>query len=441
MKNISSFNRWLFAILFVVFSAQCTMAIKRGISNSEIKKKYRETIDALQDVEVIGTLTSINEYTNILELRITQPVDHLNPSGATFTQRVYISHIDFSKPMVMITEGYTAPRNYTSELASLLNSNQIVVEHRYFGESCPEPLKWKFMNVRQAAADHHKIIQIFKELYTGKWLTSGISKGGQTSIFHRKFYPNDVDVTVPYVAPLVFLREDPRVYTFLENVGTAQCRQKIKDFQIELLKNKADYMPIFEEKAQQNNITFNKLGLDAAYEYCVFEYEFAFWQWGRDCNNIPIATNGDKKMVNELFSASADFFSDQEIERNKAFFYQALTELGFYGYSITEFSDWVETVKTPDFFFYAPPGEPLNYNPYVMQEIYYWLQDYGNNMLYIYGEVDAWSACAVPITGRTNAVKMIKKGGSHTTRIKSFEGQELEKIHQTLEKWLDISID
>ncbi len=62
-------------------------------------------------------------------------------------------------------------------------------------------------------------------------------------------------------------------------------------------------------------------------------------------------------------------------------------------------------------------------------------------MFYIYGENDTWSATAVNIGDRTNAVKMVKEGGSHRTRISSFDGDEKEKIYSTLENWLDVEIE
>jgi len=437
--NISSItNRIALTFVIVAFFIHQGVAAKLATNDGNIKT-FIEKIKDLPDVEIVNVLNGNALFSDVLELRVKQPIDHKNPNGATFTQRVFLSHTDFDKPMVMITEGYTAEYHYNSELASILKSNQLIVEHRYFGKSCPDSMVWRYMNVEQAAADHHKIISIFKQLYSGKWLTSGISKGGQTAIYHRRFYPNDVDVSVPYVAPLVFMKEDTRAYTFLQNVGTEECRTKIKDYQRLMLSKSSELIPLFKEKAKREALTFNTLGWEAAYEYSVFEYEFAFWQWGRSCNRIPTENDKPQMWIDELFSA-ADFFSDAEIMRNQAFFYQALTELGFYGYSIEPFKDLVKVVKAPNFNFYAPPNEPLPYNPFTMQDVHYWLQDYGNNILYIYGEIDAWSACAVELTGRTNAVKMVKKGGAHTTRIKSFEGEELAKIYSTLEKWLDVKI-
>ena len=82
-----------------------------------------------------------------------------------------------------------------------------------------------------------------------------------------------------------------------------------------------------------------------------------------------------------------------------------------------------------------------NYDCSVMQDVNTWLQKHGDNILYIYGGNDTWSATSIQLTGECNAVKMVKKGGSHGTRIRNFEGEQKDKIYSTLEKWLDIKIE
>jgi len=148
-------------------------------------------------------------------LQFEQAVDHRNPNGQKFNQRVFLSHLDFDASVVFITEGYTAwhaeDPKFVSELAGLLNTNQICVEHRYFGTSVPEPLIWDYLTIKNAATDHHRIVDVLKLLYKGKWINTGISKGGQTAMYHRFFYPEDVDISVPYVAPLNFSVEEQRV--------------------------------------------------------------------------------------------------------------------------------------------------------------------------------------------------------------------------------------
>jgi hypothetical protein len=61
-------------------------------------------------------------------------------------------------------------------------------------------------------------------------------------------------------------------------------------------------------------------------------------------------------------------------------------------------------------------------------------------MIFIYGEIDAWSATAVELTGETNSIKKIKTGGNHRTRINSFDEVDRTFIIKTLEEWLDYQI-
>ena len=81
-------------------------------------------------------------FTQAYEIRLSQPVDHTDPDGPRFEQRIYLSHRGFDRPVMMETEGYAAYRNSTKELAALLEANQLIVEHRYFGQSVPEKMDW-----------------------------------------------------------------------------------------------------------------------------------------------------------------------------------------------------------------------------------------------------------------------------------------------------------
>jgi hypothetical protein len=75
-----------------------------------------------------------------------------------------------------------------------------------------------------------------------------------------------------------------------------------------------------------------------------------------------------------------------------------------------------------------------------MQKINSWIQKYGDNMIFIYGEIDSWSATAVELTGETNALKMVKEDGTHTTRILSFDEADQKRITDSLQVWLDYKI-
>ncbi|HAN78677.1 MAG TPA: aminopeptidase, partial [Bacteroidales bacterium] len=281
MKLRLLFGKLLLLFLATLFAISCTPTI----SETEQLKKLFEKSNF-----VIEPFTADSVFSANFEVQFKQEIVPGMPDSGYFTQRIYVSHKGFDKPTVIITEGYTANNYYYSELAKLLDANQIIVEHRYFGESVPANKNWQHLNMKNAAADHHAIIEFFKQVYKGAWVSTGISKGGQTTLYHKYLYPTDVQASVPYVAPLNFSDKEPRVFEFLNQVADEASRKKILAFQNALLDRREELMPKFMDNAKKNNYTFS-IGADMAFEYSVLEYPFAFWQWGYlNANNIPEPT-------------------------------------------------------------------------------------------------------------------------------------------------------
>ena len=426
-KNLTGF----LALLIILIS-----------SNAFSQDDLKERILSLPSVVSIENIEPGSDFKAAFEIFIEQPVDHNNPDGEKFAQKLYLSHRNELLPMVIEMDGYYVTYNRPGELEEILNCNRIIVEHRYFGESKPESMEWKQLTIENAAADHHNIISVFKNIYTQNWISTGISKGGQAAIFHRYFYPDDVLVAVPYVAPLNIAEEDPRIYHFLENVGTEECREKIIQFQREVLKRADELIPMFRKRSDKHGYTYSIGNERTIFEYIVLEYSFAFWQWGNDkCSDIPPIDATNKELLKHLeTNSSFSYFSDQGLEPIAPFFYQAYTEMGYYGYDITDFKDLLKEVQEPTSKIFLPKDSNLIFDCSLMHDINKWVQKHGNNMLFIYGENDTWTATAVQLTGETNAVKMVKSDGSHRTRIMSFDDQEKEIIYSTLEEWLGIEI-
>jgi hypothetical protein len=410
-------------------------------SCKEKPKNIDEFLAQLPNV-TIEEIDSIEGYQKCYKIMLRQKLDHFGEDTSTFLQKIYLSHLDFSRPMVMVTKGYSARRNYLSEPTKLIGANQLIVEHRYFNESVPDSINWQYLTIKQAAEDHHIINQLFKKAYKEKWISTGISKGGQTALYYKYFYPNDVDVTIPYVAPINFSKEEPRVYNFLANVGTKECRNRVHEFQKLLLENKDKLLPLFINYTTENEMTF-KMGYKAAFEYSVLEFSFAFWQWGDlACEDIPADAEDLDKVFDAFAKIGFSFFSEEGIEPIRPFFYQALTEIGFYSYDIEPFGELIETVKNPNFNFTLPLGVDTTYNYQSMKDVNEFLQNKGNNIIYIYGEYDPWSASAVQLVdGKTNALKMVKKEGSHKMRINNFDADEQQKIIDSLKNWLKMPIE
>lgn len=403
-----------------------------------------ELFNKLKSFKEISNITPVDHnsaYTEAYEMIITQPLDHNKPNGQKFKQRIFLSHSDYTQPMVFVTEGYAANRNYQSELAKILDANQIIVEHRYFGKSVPAKMNWQYLNIKQAAADHHAIVQLFKKIYSGKWISTGISKGGQTTLFFKRFYPNDVDAAVPYVAPVNLAQEDPRIYMFLKSVGTEECRDRITQFQRAFLSHREEIKKLLMQDAEKNNIHF-AWDYDFVLEYMTLEYSFAFWQWGQTkCEDIPGPGATTEQLYEHMKKSNPlYFFTKKAMEDFGPFYVQAYNEIGYYGYDLSPFKDLLKEIKDGSNIMLVPKDAKIHYDCGVMQDVNKWLQKHGNNILYIYGGNDTWNATSIQLTGETNAVKMVRKGGSHGTRIKSFDGEEKEKIYSTLEQWLGIKI-
>lgn len=156
----------------VAFLLMLTVAF--AANAQELQKK----LEGLKGISGIEKLES-DHYAEKYLVRITQPVDHRDPAAGTFTQRVIIAHAGFDRPTILVTEGYGAayalnPR-YQEELSKLLDANMVFVEYRYFLESTPNPCNWEYLTAENSAYDLHNVNRTFRELYAGKWVSTGIS--------------------------------------------------------------------------------------------------------------------------------------------------------------------------------------------------------------------------------------------------------------------------
>ena len=66
-------------------------------------------------------------------------------------------------------------------------------------------------------------------------------------MLYRAFSRTTWDFSVPYVGPLCKGVEDGRHEPFLRKVGTKAERERIQDFQLEVLKRKSDMLPFIGE--------------------------------------------------------------------------------------------------------------------------------------------------------------------------------------------------
>lgn len=398
----------------------------------------------LPDV-VFKKLETPEEFEAAYELHIKQPLDHNDPSKGHIYQRAFLSHKGFNRPMVMATEGYARPRNRMYELTTMLDANQLNIEHRYFGTSVPDSMDYTYLTFEQMAEDLHHINELFKQLYKSKWISTGISKGGTTTIFYRYFYPNDVDVAVPYVAPVNYEYEEKRIYEFLDKVGTAECREDIKEIQVRLLKEREKVLPLLRWYAKGAKHEFTYLTLEEAFEYAVLEYPFSFWQWGHDCSKIP-AADAELEVILQNFMdvVGISFYSDADMAAFASHYYQSSTQMGYYGYETDEFKGLLKALPTDSnpYASFTPNKMEVKFDGTLTNKVANWLKTDGNNFMYINGGIDTWSATGVERSDKVNSKWFVLEGKDHAkARIAHMTEGEKQLFKATLSEWLEMEID
>ena len=426
MKRISHL---LLLLLLVIVSANA--------SNKELYQKLC-TLKGVITVDSLPSDYSSEKYV----VTIRQPLDHKHPEKGSFTQRVVISHEGFDRPTVLVTEGYGGdyalnPR-YRDELAGLFQTNTVFVEHRYFSGSVPDTVDWQYLTAQNSASDLHLITTLFKQIYPQKWISTGISKGGQTALIYRAFFPNDVDITVPYVAPVSRSAEDGRHEPFLNVVGDKKTRQAILSFQREVLKRRGEIIPLLEKFCMEKQLSF-RISMNEVLDYCVLEYSFAFWQWGTPASQIPANSATTEVLFKHLTEISGpDYFATGQ--PTQAFFIQAARELGYYGYDIEPFKDLLSIQTAKDYLYQImlPEGITIQFQPELYKKLTNFIATSDPRLIFVYGEYDPWTSVGITkLDGKKNMFVAIQPKGSHRARINTLPDSLRDKVIQTIKLWLE----
>ena len=372
-----------------------------------------------------------------------QPVDHDDPAGPRFTQMLTLLHRDVTAPMVLVSTGYhDFLRGSLGEPAVLLEANQIVVEHRYFGSSRPQPADWRYLDIEQAAGDHHRVIAALQPLYTGQWISTGASKGGMTSIFHRRFHPDDVTATIAYVAPLNFSVDDARYESFFDQLdqlaGAGDCVQQVRELQRQALLQRDQLIDYFADVATRQGYTFERMqGLARAFEAGVVELEWTYWQYQglSACSALPTDTS---------FADLAGFvdgsnvvwtMSDQQASLFEAYYYQVLTQIGYPSVPSAHLMDLLQFDYEAGLALLAPAGVTTTYDPEAMRDMADWVAGEGERILRIYGAHDPWSAGAMTLGADADSYSFVAPGASHGARIADLAADDRAQAIALLRAW------
>ena len=397
-------------------------------------------LPGVHDVEEQPTQTPNIRY---YVLHFDQPVDHADPQGPHFLEKVSLLHKDPAKPLIVWTSGYwDYYLDHPVELTTLLDANQISIEHRYFGESRPDPADWTKLTIDQMAADEHAIVSALRTVYTGKALASGGSKGGMTAVFFRRFYPDDVDGTVPYVAPISFGAPDLRYTPFLDTVGTDACRQAVRDVAIEMLANRRAAMTqAAQDQATAMNLAYTRVLLGPAVESAIFSVEWSFWQYFGIgyCAKVPATTATDTDMFKFLDDVSpVSDNSDDQIAAFDAYYFQAYFQLG-YPDGGAAYLDPYLMYTDADYINSLPTAQPAYDGGAAMMDIDQFVQNSGDRLLFIYGEWDPWTAGKFELGNATDSLRLIQPQGTHGSHIARLAADDRTAALAKLAAWTGVT--
>lgn len=408
------------------------------MSRAQLLEKLR----AMPGIASVAEAPTEHDGFSYYILQFNQPIDHDNPGLGTFQQEVSLLHRSelAPAPMIVHTTGYhDNVHDQPVELTYLLSANQVSIEHRYFGTSIPVPTDWTKLTIKQMADDEHAIIAALRTIYDGAFVTTGSSKGGMTAVFHRSFYPEDVEGTVAYVAPISFGAPDPRYPAIFDMIGPESCRRAVRNLALEMLVNRRGQLEA-RARAEVGNV-YTRVSLGAAVEAAISGFEWAFWQYfGVDsCAKVPSLAASDDEVFaffNQVSPVAE--LADKKLGEIEAYYYQSYAQLGYPDYSAEylvphlryQESDYIGELPTPE--------EPT-YDSEPMRQVLDFVDNHGDHMLFIYGQWDPWTAGKFALGDAADSRSFVQPEGTHASHITKLKQGDCNTSLDMLEDWTGVT--
>ncbi len=415
-----------------------------GLADCDTQEPIDQALACLSGItyrEVTASAnTTIPSGYRRFDIWIEQPVDHYSSDYGKFKQRLVLLHKDANEPLVLQTSGYQIFGVALSELARTFGANQIQVEHRFFDQSTPAVQDWSKLDIAQSANDFHRIVEEFKKIYRGRWVNTGASKGGMTSLFHHRYFPGDMVGTVADVAPLSFSTADPRYVQFVDQAGGAlyrSCREKLSTLQIALLKRRDEILPLITG-------SFVYLGgKSVAYEHAVIELAFAFWQYQNPtdstvgCDQVPKADAAAAELLAYLDKVnSVVSYGDVAVFSFMPYYFQAATQLGSPAAALNYLYPYRRHPYSIDQ--YTPHTAHYSYSNQAMRNLAQWARTQAEHVLFVYGEFDPWSAGAYPKSSQAADFHWFQvPGGNHSAKIFKLPASEKQQALAVVSAWMN----
>lgn len=393
-----------------------------------------------------------------------------------FRQRVMLGFRGRHCGTVFVTEGYSIERylnperpNYQNELAKLFDLNEVLVEHRYFMPSAPlkdgksyipeQPkedfcLDWEHLTTLNAASDHHRIYCLLKDILDGGWVATGASKGGLTTVMYATYYPGDMNVYVPYVAPFCVTQDDPRMADFLLNtVGTEEQRAHHNGLVNETLRRKSVFWDRFVSMCDSAAWEF-QLPLDTIYQLAALDMPVGLWMYYPDTLELPALDCPD----DTLWAWLEEHLGPDGLSCDRMaipYDIQAAKELGCYCYDVDFCQGEGMTLTHGDGLWqitYLPQDQEFTLDTTMHHLVEHFLRTTDQPILCINGQNDPWTSVgfsplfeeegwsrdAVSYHAHDNLYFYTLPRGNHGSKIEKFDEPVRSAIMFQIKSWMHL---
>lgn len=264
---------------------------------------------------------------------------------------------------------------------------------------------------KNAADDLHAIITSLKRLLKGKWLAQGSSKGGLTSNLLCYYHPEDLDLTIPYVAPLCNGKYDSRLFDFIcDTAGNEDDRYKDKAAELRKLLN--------------------------------------------DNSNLGEGTKSKKETFFECLDSAAQT-SNSPTSDFSPYYFQSFTELGNYKPGLNRLRESVvkaqaegknvklvieesrqDSVYEDCYLSDAERALAANYSNDLYEKMSDWIKTTDEKIIMIYGNSDPWYAVRINDVARDNVHIFVHPSNNHMSAITLFPEAQRNQILNLLVEYL-----
>ena len=130
------------------------------------------------------------------------------------------------------------------------------------------------------------------------------------------------------------------------------------------------------------------------------------------------------------------------MESIKSFFVQAARELGYYGYDTKPLKKYLSIKNAKNYLdkIFLPEDLKIQYDKSTAKFVKRYMKNTNDEILFIYGEFDPWSASGFEVKEKDNLLKIVKPEGSHRTRINNLPVEQKIQLKNKLEEWLNLPV-